>query len=585
MQENRSFDSYFGTYPGADGIPGLAGNPGTVPCIPDPLRHHCVQPYHDASPLNNGGQHGHGSAVGDINGGKMNGFIVQAEGGKAEACKLHFDSPYCSRHPKRPDVMGYHDWREIPNYWDYANQFVLQDHMFQSDTSWSMPQHLYLVSGWSAKCAIEGDPMSCRRGGASPAGAARIAGQQDRQDPGLSLDGSHVPLAQVRGQLALLRPERARSPTARTTRCSALRSRRTRVRRVSGTRCPGSTRCARTANSSNIAPLHDLFTALRTNTLPAVSWIVPGDKDSDHPPSLITHGQAYVTGLINSIMRSRAWNSTAIFLCWDDWGGFYDHVEPPNGRRPGLRTPRPRPRHQPLREGGLHRPPDPQPGRLPQVHRRRLPRRPATQPQDRRPARLPPRRPRERQDPREPARGLQLQPEAAGPADSAAPPAVWLKPSTACRCRGLLELGQGLSAPAGSRLNRVVFAGIAAACLVGLSCRWLSCRGNAVRRVRPTPTRLPDGTPAAIHKIRHVVIITQENRSFDSYFGTYPGADGIPGIAGNPGTVPCLPNPGGRDCESPLPRSIGLQPGRPPLICECVARHRRRQDERLRQTG
>ena len=46
-----------------------------------------------------------------------------------------------------------------------------------------------------------------------------------------------------------------------------------------------------------------------------------------------------------------------------------------------------------------------------------------------------------------------------------------------------------------------------------------------------------------IHKIRHVVIIMQENRSFDSYFGTYPGADGIPGLAGNPGTVPCLPDP------------------------------------------
>ncbi len=46
-----------------------------------------------------------------------------------------------------------------------------------------------------------------------------------------------------------------------------------------------------------------------------------------------------------------------------------------------------------------------------------------------------------------------------------------------------------------------------------------------------------------IHKIRHVVIIMQENRSFDSYFGTYKGADGIPGLAGNPGRVPCVPDP------------------------------------------
>jgi phospholipase C len=91
----------------------------------------------------------------------------------------------------------------------------------------------------------------------------------------------------------------------------------------------------------DIAPLTEFLGALADNKLPAVSWVVPADKDSDHPPSLITNGQAYVTGLINSIMRSRAWDSTAIFLCWDDWGGFYDHVKPPvvDGQGYGLRVP------------------------------------------------------------------------------------------------------------------------------------------------------------------------------------------------------------------------------------------------------
>ena len=92
---------------------------------------------------------------------------------------------------------------------------------------------------------------------------------------------------------------------------------------------------------NNIAPLRDFFAALDNNTLPAVSWLVPSEKVSDHPPSLITNGQAYVTGLINSIMRSRAWDSTAIFLCWDDWGSFYDHVKPPTvgAQGYGLRVP------------------------------------------------------------------------------------------------------------------------------------------------------------------------------------------------------------------------------------------------------
>src|SRR5438128_1820085 len=119
MQENRSFDSYFGTYPGADGIPGLAGHPGTVPCLPDPNRHHCVHPYHNSNTTDWGGPHNHLNAKRDIAGGRMNGFIVQAEEGKATACG-EFAYPSCSRHPKKPDVMGYRDGREIPNYWAYA---------------------------------------------------------------------------------------------------------------------------------------------------------------------------------------------------------------------------------------------------------------------------------------------------------------------------------------------------------------------------------------------------------------------------------------------------------------------------------
>ena len=47
--------------------------------------------------------------------------------------------------------MGYHDAREIPNYWTYAQNFVLQDHMFEPNASWSLPAHLFMVSGWSAQ--------------------------------------------------------------------------------------------------------------------------------------------------------------------------------------------------------------------------------------------------------------------------------------------------------------------------------------------------------------------------------------------------------------------------------------------------
>ena len=79
MQENRSFDSYFGTYPGADGLPRRNGR-FTV-CVPDPKTRVCVRPYHDARNRNSGGPHEHLDAVRDIDGGRMDGFIREARRG------------------------------------------------------------------------------------------------------------------------------------------------------------------------------------------------------------------------------------------------------------------------------------------------------------------------------------------------------------------------------------------------------------------------------------------------------------------------------------------------------------------------
>src|SRR2546423_806600 len=141
MQENRSFDSYFGTFPGADGIPANV-------CVPDPANGGCVRPFHDPNDLNRGGPHGATNAVADVDGGRMDGFVAQAELGRR-------------RRGVTTDVMGYHDQQEIPNYWAYAENFVLQDRMFEPNASWSLPEHLFMVSEWSALCSQPGDPMSC----------------------------------------------------------------------------------------------------------------------------------------------------------------------------------------------------------------------------------------------------------------------------------------------------------------------------------------------------------------------------------------------------------------------------------------
>src|SRR5580693_6193947 len=118
LQENRSFDHYFGTYPGADGIPMANGVP-TV-CVNDPASGVCVKPFHSTVDKNNGGPHGQSNATADINGGKMNGFIAQAE--IAQKGCADPNDPACAG-AGLVDVMGWHDDREIPNYWAYAKTF------------------------------------------------------------------------------------------------------------------------------------------------------------------------------------------------------------------------------------------------------------------------------------------------------------------------------------------------------------------------------------------------------------------------------------------------------------------------------
>jgi phospholipase C len=85
----------------------------------------------------------------------------------------------------------------------------------------------------------------------------------------------------------------------------------------------------------NIAATSTFTRRARTGRLPAVSWVVPSGKVSEHPPNKVSAGQSYVTSLVNTIMSGPDWKSTAIFVSWDDWGGFYDHVKPPTIDRNG----------------------------------------------------------------------------------------------------------------------------------------------------------------------------------------------------------------------------------------------------------
>ncbi len=360
MQENRSFDTYFGTYPGADGIPGLAGHPGTVPCIPDPRAGRCQRPYHTSSDINAGGPHMAVDAVNDVAGGKMNGFVASVESGHADtdilACPLEHKAANCV------DVMGYHDRRELRNYWTYAGNFVLQDHMFEPNLGWSLISHLYMVSAWSGTCTNPFNGMSCQ---------TNLVFPDTEGVPGAGITGSgNAALTQL---LTVSDSDDAANATqppdyAWTDITYLLHKHHISWRYYlsQGTEpdcASGAMTC--TAVPQNIKtpeiwnPLpdfttvhqdhqlgdiqsdHSFFRDAYRGTLPAVSWLIPSGDNSEHPPGRVSTGQDHVTRAINAIMSGKDWKSTAIFLAWDDWGGFYDHVVPPrvDGEGYGLRVP------------------------------------------------------------------------------------------------------------------------------------------------------------------------------------------------------------------------------------------------------
>jgi phospholipase C len=356
MMENRSFDNYFGTYPGADGLPRRHGQ--FTSCLPDPRTGGCQRPYHDSNFIDGGAAHGDTDFTADLDGGRMDGFISNAEAqsdlwctGSGAACNV-----------KRPvDVMGYHTAHELPTYWSYAKHFVLQDHMFEPVGAWSAVAHLFEVSEWSATCSNGWVASSCRssiattwplaRGGTtvfcllSPVLHVLHMAQgctPSPQAPSPAFAWTDMTYLLYKHHVSwgyFVTPGGAPdcengSATCHTTQVSA------------GTNnlwnpLAGFATVRQDNQLGNIQTTAQFLSLARAGRLPAVSWLAPDAPHSDHPDADVRAGQAFVANIVNTVERGPDWRSTAIFLAWDDWGGFYDNAVPPTvgGVPYGFRVP------------------------------------------------------------------------------------------------------------------------------------------------------------------------------------------------------------------------------------------------------
>jgi phospholipase C len=281
MQENHSFDNYFGNYPGADGVP-----EGTcMPVQPNQKGGRCVEPFRvSGRPIVDLG-HTVNIHKAQYAAGKMNGF-VSAFSGQRGVGDL---------------AMGYYDDRDIPYYWNVADNYVLFDQAFTSAAGGSVWNHFYWVSGSPGN--KKSDALRTKGFDHVPTIFDRLqaAGVDWKfyiqnydsnvnfRNPGSGDRGSQIVWAPILNYNRFLDDPELRS---------------------------------------RIVPMDQYFTDLRNNQLPAVSYLVPAGT-SEHPPGSIQAGSRFVRGLVNALMASSAWDSSAFMWTYDDWGGWYDHVKPP----------------------------------------------------------------------------------------------------------------------------------------------------------------------------------------------------------------------------------------------------------------
>jgi phospholipase C len=355
IQENRSFDNLFATFPGADGTTvGQAAPMPTpiaqacasagMPVITEPTSVPLTETNLFGAGFGSGGDYIEDTDLGHIysnfqkdrDDGKMDGFDLLGTNANGSGAPPACTYPY-----------QYVDPSDIAPYWQIAKQYVLADHLFQIQGSGSFTAHQDLIA----------------------------AGTQINDDEALINNPSYFPWgcdANKSVRTAIIKRGGKVYPFGGPFPCltystlrDLLEAKSVSWKYYANKVYPGGNANAGTSGiwsafdaikavryssewGTNVVwPDTKIFGDIKNGQLPSVSWITPDGADSDHPAENnskghVDNGPSWVASIVNAIGQSQYWNSTAIVILWDDWGGFYDHVPPPEPRNwqggPGFRV-------------------------------------------------------------------------------------------------------------------------------------------------------------------------------------------------------------------------------------------------------
>jgi len=306
MLENRSLNHLFGAFPGTTDTTKVGVADGKEqPLVAAPEWLPGDLPHDRSAGLN------------DVNGGKMDGFAMYDKG----------DVPAVDY------ALSIHGRDTMANWWHWAEGFVLSDHVFASANTASYPNHLYMIAGTSGGAFDnpENDDDPPAKGLAKTWGCDAPEGAVVKLYDYETGDGT---------------PEHPKDPVATTRPCFTFDTQGEQLSRkgvdwafyAANEHSTGYIWNAYAAidgvyNSDlwdeHIRDVDHLVDDIAAGDLPSVTWVTPRYEYSDHPPYSTIWAQNWATTVINAIMKSPLWNSTAIFVTWDEWGGTYDPVQPP----------------------------------------------------------------------------------------------------------------------------------------------------------------------------------------------------------------------------------------------------------------